>query len=79
MGWSGKKNGDLLTHAGAAGFDAVITMDSGVQYQQNMATLPVSVVILSADSNDMDDLRPLLGRLLQALETLQPKTVTRIP
>ncbi len=78
MDWSGKKNGDLLRHAAAAGFDALVTMDSGVQYQQNIATLPLSILILSAPSNDIDDLRPLVPHLLQTLETLRPKSVARI-
>ena len=57
MRWNGMKNGALLATAAAAGFDAMITMDTGVDYQQNPAMLPLSVVILEAPSNDIDDLR----------------------
>lgn len=48
LGWSGMKNGDLLAKAAASGFDALVTMDSGVPYQQNAAALAVSVVVLKA-------------------------------
>lgn len=40
MGWSGVKNGLLLGRAAKAGFDVMVTMDSGVPYQQNLALLP---------------------------------------
>ncbi len=78
MGWSGVKNGLLLAQAAAAGFDVMITMDSGVPYQQNLAVMPVAVLIVSAKSNDIDDLRPLIPRLLEALKVLVPKSVIRI-
>ena len=56
----------------------MITMDNGVAYQQNISTLPVTVVILSAHSNDIDDLRPLIPQLLQALNAPIPSTIVRI-
>lgn len=78
LGWSGLKNGVLLSNAAASGFAALVTMDSGVEYQQNVATLPLSVLILSAASNDIDDLTPLVPRLLIALDNLKPKSIVRI-
>ena len=78
LGWSGVKNGELLARAAASGFDAMLTMDSGVPYQQNAATLPVAVIVLSAPSNDIDDLRPLVPRVLDALRDMKPRTVVRI-
>jgi hypothetical protein len=75
MGWSGVKNGELLSLAAAAGFMALITMDSGVPYQQNTTSLPTAVVVLKALSNDLDDLHPLVPRLLEQLEQLKPHTV----
>ena len=79
MKWDGMKNGLLLSTAAAAVFDVLITMDSGVNYQQNLATLPLAVVILQALSNDIDDLRPLIPELLATLAALPRHSVTRIP
>ena len=45
MGWGGVKNGVLLALA-AKDFDAFITVDRNLPYQQNLAALPVSVVVL---------------------------------
>lgn len=79
LGWSGTKNGALLRLAADAGFEAMLTMDNGVAYQQNVATLPISVVILSASSNDIDDLAPLVPALLAALGRLKPLSFARVP
>jgi hypothetical protein len=73
------ENGDLLSRASAAGFDALLTMDTGVQYEQNLVKLPIAVVLLRALSNDIDDLRPLLPALLQALTALPPRQIARVP
>jgi hypothetical protein len=78
LGWSGLKNGELLPRAGASGFDALLTMDSGVPYQQNIAALPLTVIVLKAASNDLDDLRPLVPRLLEALNKVTARTLLRV-
>ena len=78
LGWSGMRNGVLLAQAATAGFDVMVTMDNGVAYQQNLATLPVAVVVLTAASNDMADLRPLVPRLLQAIDSIAPRTIITI-
>jgi hypothetical protein len=79
VGWSATKNGELLRRAADAGFDAMLTMDDGVAYQQNAATLPVAVVILSASSNDIDDLLPLVPAILACLGGLKSKSIVRVP
>lgn len=68
MGWAGIKNGRLLSLA-AAEFDAFITVDRGMQYQQNTAALPLRVFILKAVSNRLADLRALAPELLAALDS----------
>jgi hypothetical protein len=73
------KNGSLLAAAAASGFDALITVDRSLQYQQNQRVLPLSVIVLRAVSNDIDDLRPLVPQVLAALASMQPRTVIVIP
>jgi hypothetical protein len=75
MGWSGVANGKLLALA-AKQFDALVTVDQNMPYQQNMSTLPVSVVVLAAASNELKMLVPLLPTLESALLGLVPRTVT---
>ena len=52
MGWSGVKNGRSLALA-APQFDAFITADQNLGYQQNLANLPIAVVVLAAHSNTL--------------------------
>jgi predicted nuclease of predicted toxin-antitoxin system len=79
MGWSGVKNGELLNLARAEGFDAFLTKDAGIQYEQNLSLLPIAVVILQAPSNDIEDIRPLLPLLLATMHNLQPRQLVRLP
>ncbi len=77
LGWSGLRNGDLLQRA-ALEFDALVTADQNLQFQQNLATLPVAVIVLCAQHNKLESLRPLVEPLLEALSTLTPRTLLRI-
>ncbi len=40
MKWKSVENGDLLLAAGDAGFDVMLTLDSGVEYEQHLARFP---------------------------------------
>lgn len=77
VGWAGVKNGALLRAADGS-FDALLTVDQGVQYQQNMTGLRIGVVIIVAPSNDIDDLRPLMPEVVEALGHLQPGQIKRV-
>jgi predicted nuclease of predicted toxin-antitoxin system len=77
MGWGGVKNGALLKLAGRE-FDVFITVDKNLQYQQNLATLPIAVVILSAPTNDLDHLLPLVPKIEEALSRLQEPGFTLV-
>jgi predicted nuclease of predicted toxin-antitoxin system len=79
MGWAGVENGELLTRATEQGFEALVTKDANVQYEQNLINLPIAVVIIRSASNDIDDIRPLLPDLIQALTNLPPRQITHIP
>jgi predicted nuclease of predicted toxin-antitoxin system len=77
MGWSGTKNGKLLALT-ATQFDALVTVDKNMQYQQNLSQLPVSVVVLRAKSNELTCLLPLAPELLEVLANLQPRVVVQV-
>ena len=77
MGWAGIKNGALLKLADGQ-FDALLTVDQGIEYQQNLSGLSISVVVMLAASNDVDDLRPLLPGVEQALASLRTGETIRV-
>ena len=76
-GWAGVKNGELLKLA-AVEYDVFITADQNLQYQQNLATLPLAVFVLAARSTALVDLTPLIPELLQQLPVNQARTFVRI-
>lgn len=77
MGWSGVKNGPLLRRA-AQEFDAFLTVDQGFEYQQDLSTLQLIIVVMVAKSNDIDDLRPLMPQVRDALEKASSGEVVKV-
>jgi hypothetical protein len=71
MGWSGKKNGELLSLAAASAFHVFLTGDQNLRYQQNLVSIDVGVIVLCAGSNRLDDLNALVPSLLLVLGTIK--------
>jgi len=63
MGWAGKRNGELLRLMVLGGFDAFITIDKNLQYQQNISRYPIRLFILDAPDNKLNTLPPYVERL----------------
>jgi hypothetical protein len=78
MGWSGKKNGELLKLMSQAGFTILFTTDQNLRYQQNLEQAGVAVVVLVARSNRLPDLVPLIPDILSALSTIAPGQVIEV-
>lgn len=76
-GWSGLSNGRLLS-AAERDFDVFLTVDQSLRYQQNVSGFGIAVVIPAARSNDIQDLRPLVPRVLAALAQLRPGQVLHV-
>ena len=72
MGWSGIKNGELLARA-ANEFDALVTVDKNLEYQQNLKALPIAVVVLYARSNELPYLLPGCGEARRWFPRYAPK------
>lgn len=76
-GWSGKKNGELLTLADPL-FDVLLTLDKNLPYQQNLDTKRIAVLNVRARSNRIQDLLPVVPECLAALVAIQPRQVVRV-
>ena len=70
-GWSGISNGRLLALV-AGNFDAFITVDSNLAYQQNLSSMAFAIIVLCVHSNKIEDIHPLLPRLLRTLSVIKP-------
>jgi predicted nuclease of predicted toxin-antitoxin system len=77
QGWASIKNGKLLALA-ATKFDVFLTADRNLEFQQNLAKLPISVVVLIARKNRIQDLAPLLPNLTALLNHLPPQTLRQV-
>ncbi len=69
LGWAGIANGTLLARASGR-YDALVTMDQNIEYQQNISTLPLGILVLRAPSSRLIHLRPLVPAILEALAML---------
>jgi hypothetical protein len=76
-GWTSLTNGALLPQAGER-FDVLLTADQNIEFQQNLAKLPLAIVVLVADSNRLESLEPLVPDVLEALKSLKPRTLIRV-
>jgi predicted nuclease of predicted toxin-antitoxin system len=74
----GKKNGELLSIAERQRFEIFLTMDKGLEYEQNLAGRQISVVILRAKSNRLADLVPLFEPCLTQMRSIRPGQMVRI-
>ena len=77
QGWKGTRNGELLRQA-AAIFDGLITMDKGIEHQQNLRKYTIGVILISAKSNRLQDIQPAMRRVNQVLKTLEPGQIIHV-
>jgi hypothetical protein len=68
MGWSGVKNGVLIGLAVSAGFEILLTCDRNLQYQQNVPTLGLALVVLAVRDTKLDTIRPFVPDILNLLD-----------
>jgi predicted nuclease of predicted toxin-antitoxin system len=78
LNWGGIRNGQLLANAASAGFDVLLTMDAGIEYEQNLSALPCSVIVVRAESNAFEHIAPHLPAILAALVTLAPRSLVKV-
>jgi hypothetical protein len=70
QGWAGTSNGALIAAAEEAGFDAMITADQGLNYQQNLKDRALAVVVLSTNRKSLVIENAL--RIVAAIDAAQP-------
>jgi predicted nuclease of predicted toxin-antitoxin system len=76
-GYGSKKNGELLSLAEGK-WDVLLTSDRNIRYQQNIAGRNVSILVLCAKSNRLEDLLPLIPACANALLSIPPGRVVQV-
>lgn len=70
QGWAGLSNGALLKAAEDARFDAIVTADRGIRYEQNRKNTQVALIVLS--DNDESVITANVNAILAAIDAVQP-------
>lgn len=63
-------NGDLLAQAEAQGFDALVTTDRNLRYQQNLGSRQIAILVLTTTS--WPRIRNAVPEVAAAVDLLQP-------
>jgi predicted nuclease of predicted toxin-antitoxin system len=71
VGLSGVRNGELLRAAVEKGFEVFIIVDQRLRFQQNIPQLGLAVVILIAKPCRYPQLKPLVLKVLTALQSIK--------
>jgi predicted nuclease of predicted toxin-antitoxin system len=75
--WAGKKNGELLDLAESL-FEVLVTLDTDVQYQQNLAGRKIAIVVLHSSSNRLEHLRQYFPEYESAIEKIKQGQIVRV-
>jgi hypothetical protein len=78
QGWAGRKNGELLSLTENSGFRVFITLDRGLEYQQNLESRAIAVVLIQTKSNRLADLLRHIPEILKVLPTIQPGQLAKV-
>jgi hypothetical protein len=70
MGWTGKKNGELLKLMQGQ-IDVFITVDKNMRYQHQLEKFSIAFIVLFAQSNSFMSVQPLVPIILEKLSTIQ--------
>jgi hypothetical protein len=76
-GWLSRENGRLL-EIGSRDFDVFITADQNLEHQQNLARFEIGILVLVARKNRLVDYLPLVPKILEALQAIQPGELRHI-
>jgi hypothetical protein len=76
-GWAGIKNGDLLKLAEKE-YDVFITVDRKLSVQQDLTEFDIAVVLIRSRSNRLEDVRPLVPEILEAISRATKRALTSV-
>jgi hypothetical protein len=78
MGWSSKRNGELLHLMVTEGFEALLTVDRNLEFQQNLCASGIGVILVIARTNRLKELRPLVPDMLSAIAAVRSGRLIRV-
>lgn len=77
MGWEEKKNGLLLSLV-EPDFDVFLTVDQNIRHQQNLSQRGLRFIVIIGRDNTYATLAPLIPKVKETLQTIQPGVLVEI-
>ena len=71
MNWRGLYNGNLMRAAIEAKFDVLLTVDKNLEYQQNLGSYNIIVVVFDVLKNTIQHLETLVPAFKEQLPTFE--------
>ena len=78
IGWAGTQNGDLLAKAESAGFNVLLTLDSGIPKQHDLSRRSLAVVLVKPEGQGPASVRALVEKILVALDSCKSGEVITV-
>ena len=75
MGWSGVKNGKLMTLCVENGFEVLLTIDKNLAYQQNLDKYKVSIAVFNTTTSKIEELKAFVPSFEEQASNLEPHKV----
>ncbi|MBA3649549.1 MAG: DUF5615 family PIN-like protein [Chitinophagales bacterium] len=76
--WDAFKNGVLLKMMVQENFEIFITADQNLEYQQNLRSLPITVIVLIIPTLRYDDIKPLIPKLIELIPKAEKSKIFHI-
>lgn len=70
LGWGTLSNGELLKQAEDAGFEALVTTDQNLEYQQNLTNRQISIIVL--DTTRWPRIAKSVIAVVEAIDSANP-------
>lgn len=77
QGWDTLEDGPLLTLAQKK-FDALLTIDGSLEFQQNLSKLQIALIVVHVPKNQIAHYRVIQKELLAAIEKARPGEVIHV-
>jgi hypothetical protein len=77
MGWDAFEDGPLLKVAQGQ-FDCLLTIDRGIEHQQNVARLTIGIVVVHVAKNQLVHYQALQRQLVEAVNSVGPGVVVHV-
>ncbi|MEM6261667.1 MAG: hypothetical protein AAGI38_04095 [Bacteroidota bacterium] len=70
LGWTSKKNGELIAAMVDEEIEYLITVDQNLEYQQNLEKYPIKLVVILSYTNRLKDLIPKVSFIEKCIDEM---------